>query len=86
MPEMDGSEVLRRLHADPATHGIPVIMVTSRRLTPTEQTQLAGQTAAILAKETLSRETVQATLAAALATPEARTRRLGRSPDRGETP
>ena len=86
MPEMDGYEVLRRLHADPVTHGIPVIIVTSRRLTPTEQTQLAGQTAAILAKETLSRETVQATLAAALATPEASTRRLGRSPDRGETP
>jgi CheY-like chemotaxis protein len=69
MPEMDGYEVLRRLHADPVTQGIPVIVVTSRVLTPTDQTQLAGQTAAILAKGTLSRETVQGTLAAALATP-----------------
>jgi CheY-like chemotaxis protein len=66
---MDGYEVLRRLHADPVTQEIPVIVVTSRVLTPTDQTQLAGQTAAILAKATLSRETVQGTLAAALATP-----------------
>ncbi len=29
MPEMDGHEVLRRLHADPATHDIPVIFVTA---------------------------------------------------------
>jgi CheY-like chemotaxis protein len=69
MPEMDGYEVLRRLQADPVTQGIPVIIVTSRVLTPPEQTQLAGQTAAILAKGTLSRETVRAALAAALATP-----------------
>jgi len=29
MPEMDGYEVLRRLHADPRTAGIPVIFVTA---------------------------------------------------------
>jgi signal transduction histidine kinase/CheY-like chemotaxis protein len=69
MPGMDGYEVLRCLQADPVTQGIPVIIVTSRVLTPPEQTQLAGQTAAILAKGTLSRETVRETLAAALATP-----------------
>ena len=54
MPGMDGYEVLRRLQADPVTHGIPVIIVTSRVLTLAEQTQLAGQTTAILAKGTLS--------------------------------
>ena len=66
MPGMDGYEVLRRLQADPVTQGIPVIIVTSRVLTPAEQTQLAGQTTAILAKGTLSREKVQDALAAAL--------------------
>jgi two-component system, cell cycle response regulator len=29
MPEMDGFEVCRRLKADPATDGIPVVMVTA---------------------------------------------------------
>ena len=66
MPGMDGYEVLRRLQADPVTHGIPVIIVTSRVLTLAEQTQLAGQTTAILAKGTLSPQTVQDALAAAL--------------------
>jgi signal transduction histidine kinase/CheY-like chemotaxis protein len=66
MPDMDGYEVLRRLQADPVTHTIPVIIVTSRVLTLAEQTQLAGQTAAILAKGTLSPQTVQDALAAVL--------------------
>src|SRR5262245_19089312 len=59
MPGMDGYEVLGRLQAEPATQSIPVINVTSLVLTPSEQTQLARQTVAILTKGTLSRETVQ---------------------------
>ena len=66
MPGMDGYEVLQRLQADPVTHTIPVIIVTSRVLTLAEQTQLVGQTAAILAKGTLSPQTVQDALVAAL--------------------
>jgi signal transduction histidine kinase/CheY-like chemotaxis protein len=66
MPGMDGYEVLRRLQADPVTQGVPVIIVTSRVLTPAEQMQLAGQTAAILTKGTLSPQTVQDALTAAL--------------------
>ncbi len=37
MPEMDGHEVLRRLHADPATHDIPVIFVTAMDNTHDEE-------------------------------------------------
>ena len=32
MPGIDGFEVLRRLSANPGTNGIPVIMLTARRL------------------------------------------------------
>jgi CheY-like chemotaxis protein/two-component sensor histidine kinase len=66
MPGMSGYDVLRHLQADPTTRGIPVILVTSHVLTPHEQTQLAGHTAAILAKGTLSRETVRDTLSTVL--------------------
>ena len=37
MPEMDGHEVLRRLHADPSTHDIPVIFVTAMDNTHDEE-------------------------------------------------
>ena len=32
MPDMDGLEVLRRLKASPTTDGIPVLMLTARKL------------------------------------------------------
>ena len=31
MPEMDGYEVCRRLKADPATAGVPIVLLTARR-------------------------------------------------------
>lgn len=37
MPIMDGYEATRRIKADPATHGIPIIAVTSYALTGDEQ-------------------------------------------------
>lgn len=37
MPEMDGYEVMRRLHADPSTRDIPVIFVTAREGTDDEE-------------------------------------------------
>ncbi|WP_295441005.1 two-component system response regulator [uncultured Thiodictyon sp.] len=41
MPEMDGYEVLARLHADPATQAIPVIFVTAMDSSESEEHGLA---------------------------------------------
>ncbi len=42
MPEMDGFEVLDRLHSDPATSHIPVLVVTAGDLTEEERQRLAN--------------------------------------------
>jgi DNA-binding response OmpR family regulator len=44
MPEMDGYEVCRRLKADTATAGIPIVLLTARR--DLDQGRLAGTGAA----------------------------------------
>jgi CheY-like chemotaxis protein len=49
-------DVLDDLKADPRTRGIPVIIVTSHMLNASERERLATETAAILSKESLSRE------------------------------
>ena len=41
MPDMDGYDVLTRLHANPATHDIPVIFVTSLNASEVEEKGLA---------------------------------------------
>ena len=69
MPDVDGYEVLKQLKADPTTSSIPVVISTSKVLTPDERTELATQAAAVLTKDTLSRETVIATLTAILHPP-----------------
>jgi threonine synthase len=50
MPEMDGFTVLDALRADPATHDIPVIVVTAKELTPDERARLSGQIESLLQK------------------------------------
>jgi threonine synthase len=50
MPEMDGFAVLDALRADPATHDIPVIVVTAKELTPGERARLSGQIESLLQK------------------------------------
>jgi signal transduction histidine kinase/CheY-like chemotaxis protein len=54
MPGMSGFEVLRQLKADQATRDIPVVIVTSKVLTPEERDLLDTQATAILSKEVLS--------------------------------
>ena len=55
MPGMSGFEVLRKLKADPATRDIPVVIVTSKVLTPEERDILGAQATAVLSKDVLSR-------------------------------
>ena len=54
MPEMSGFEVLRRLKEDPVTADIPVVVLTSKRLSQDEQKLLAPHATRIVSKATLS--------------------------------
>jgi CheY-like chemotaxis protein len=65
MPESDGHEVLRRLKADPATAGIPVVVVTAMPL-DAELRRMLAPAAGLLAKHGISRESALATIEAAI--------------------
>ncbi|HEX2446498.1 MAG TPA: ATP-binding protein [Vicinamibacterales bacterium] len=58
LPDMNGREVLRRLKAEPATTQIPVVIVTSARLSRKEHAMLAGSVAAVVSKDSLTRELI----------------------------
>ena len=66
MPGIDGVQVLRELKSDPATSGIPVVIVTSRHLDETEANELLTMATSILPKETVSRESANAVIDGAL--------------------
>jgi CheY-like chemotaxis protein len=65
--EMSGFEALERLKSDPATHDIPVIIITSKTLGYEERQLLDGKVVALLSKETASHEAVIAGVRQALA-------------------
>jgi CheY-like chemotaxis protein len=56
MPEVDGFAVVERLRADPATATIPIVILTSKHLTPDEKARLNGQIASLARKGAFSRE------------------------------
>jgi signal transduction histidine kinase/CheY-like chemotaxis protein len=66
MPQMSAFEVLDELKSDPKTRYIPVIVNTSKDLSPEEQRRLATDTAAVMSKQTLSREVAIARIREAL--------------------
>lgn len=43
MPDMDGVEVSKRLHADPATAGIPIVVMSAHTKMDTLVVQMAAQ-------------------------------------------
>ena len=61
LPDIDGFDVMDRLHADPVTASLPVIVCTSSVLTEQQRGRL-NHARAILSKATLTREIMQRTL------------------------
>jgi len=55
MPDVDGFVVVERLRADPATAAIPIIILTSKNLTPNEKECLNGEIAYLARKGEFSR-------------------------------
>jgi signal transduction histidine kinase/DNA-binding response OmpR family regulator len=55
MPEVDGFMVVERLRADPMTGTIPIVILTSKHLTPEEKALLNGEIACLARKGEFSR-------------------------------
>ncbi|HEY3240833.1 MAG TPA: response regulator, partial [Acidimicrobiia bacterium] len=55
MPGVDGFEVVDRLRADPATADIPVVILTSKTIEPSDRERLAAHVAHMAAKASFSR-------------------------------
>jgi signal transduction histidine kinase/CheY-like chemotaxis protein len=51
MPDVDGFDVIAALHNNPATRGIPVVVVTAHTLTDTDKARLSGKVIAVTAKD-----------------------------------
>ncbi|HYI07755.1 MAG TPA: ATP-binding protein [Thermoanaerobaculia bacterium] len=66
MPGLGGHEVLQRLKSDPATAGIPVIIVTSRFVNDDEKKAILTRAANVVYKGDLARETVTRAIDSAL--------------------
>jgi signal transduction histidine kinase/DNA-binding response OmpR family regulator len=69
MPRVDGFEVLERLKADPHTRGIPVVVLTARRLPPDERAHLRRQAVSLLEKSAYSGEELRRLVLQALGEP-----------------
>jgi CheY-like chemotaxis protein len=55
MPDVDGFAVVERLRADPVTAAIPIVILTSKSLTPDEKDRLNGEIAYLARKGEFSR-------------------------------
>jgi CheY-like chemotaxis protein len=55
MPEVDGFMVVERLRADPKTATIPIVILTSKHLSPEEKARLNGQITCLARKGEFSR-------------------------------
>ncbi len=50
MPDLDGFDVIAALHNDPATHGVPVVVLSAHTLSDADKTRLSGKVIAITGK------------------------------------
>jgi signal transduction histidine kinase/CheY-like chemotaxis protein len=66
MPDMDGTVVLTRLRAEERTRGVPVVVHTSRLMSPDARRNLEAQGARVLDKSSTSQVTLRAALTEAL--------------------
>jgi CheY-like chemotaxis protein/anti-sigma regulatory factor (Ser/Thr protein kinase) len=53
MPEVDGFEVVERLRADPLVADVPIVVLTSKEMTPADQERLAGRISFLAQKGTV---------------------------------
>jgi CheY-like chemotaxis protein len=68
MPEIDGFTVLDTVKSDPATHDIPVIIITAKEITAEDRERLNGKLAALYNKGMFTAEQLLADILAALQT------------------
>jgi signal transduction histidine kinase/CheY-like chemotaxis protein len=66
MPDVDGSELLRRLKADARTRDIPIVIVTSKHLDDAERERFLRLASDVITKDTASRSRVVAAVETAL--------------------
>jgi len=66
LPALDGFEVLERLHDDPETRQIPVVVVTGRNLSSAERAQLRAGTVGLLEKSEYSARELRRLVSVAL--------------------
>jgi CheY-like chemotaxis protein len=66
MPKLDGFEVLERLHGDPETRRIPVVVLTARSLLATERSLLQRRAVNLLEKNDYSGEELRSLVQRAL--------------------
>jgi CheY-like chemotaxis protein len=65
--DMSGAEVSERLRDDPATAALPIIVVTSQRLTSDDERRL-GSDCPVLSKSGLTRDALRAAIRQAVST------------------
>jgi PAS domain S-box-containing protein len=58
MPEVDGFDVVKALHEDPTTAGIPILVVTAKKITLEDRAKLDGCVTTIIEKSELDRERI----------------------------
>jgi len=51
MPDLDGFDVIAALHNDPATRGVPVVVLSAHTLTAADKTRLSGKVIAVAGKD-----------------------------------